>query len=161
MDPNLLNEIHSATNTLSKVQKINVDDVELKEELYIGNLHHQSRHHRNNHCWTMFISKSPTDVVPPITIKCVTYHLHQTFRPNIVMNHHFILPVEDGIFRTKAETHPNLHIVLLSTVLGWHIYFCCCHATWTCIKFTVLRHPCAEWYIYIYVNFCYSFLHWF
>ena len=36
MDPNLLNEIHSATNTLSKVQKINPDDVELKEELFGG-----------------------------------------------------------------------------------------------------------------------------
>ena len=84
MDPNLLREIHSAKNTLTKVVKIDPDDIELKEELYIGNLHHQSRHHHNNHCWTMFISKSPTDVVPPITIKCVTYHLHQTFRPSII-----------------------------------------------------------------------------
>ena len=80
MDPKLLSEIHNATNTLTKTQKI----IELKEQLYIGNLHHQSSHHRNNHCWTMFISKSPTDVVAPITIKCVTYHLHQTFHPNIV-----------------------------------------------------------------------------
>ena len=84
MDPSLLNEIHSAKNTLIKVQKIDENDIELKEELYIGNLHHQSRHHNNNHCWTMFISKSPTDVVSPITIKCVTYHLHQTFRPRTV-----------------------------------------------------------------------------
>ena len=106
MDPNLLKEIHSATNTLSKVQKINPDDVELKEELYIGNLHHQSRHHRNNHCWTMFISKSPTDVVPPITVKCVTYHLHQTFRPNIVTIHEppFYLARRGwGYFTVKAD----------------------------------------------------------
>lgn len=61
-------------------------DIELCEELYIGNLHRlAAAHHRNNHCWTMFVSSSPCDVVPPVSVMSVTWHLHETFRPRRVI----------------------------------------------------------------------------
>eukprot|EP01084_Bolivina_argentea_P027913 51874_1 len=70
--------------TIVEVEEIDIETMELQEELYIGNLHHMSRHHHNNHCWTMFLSTSPTDVVSPKTVKSVKYYLHQTFNPNTV-----------------------------------------------------------------------------
>ena len=68
---------HGKVKKLSKAsQKVDAD-IELREELYIGNLHQlNNAQQQNNHSWTMFISSSPTDVVPPVTVSSVRWHLH-------------------------------------------------------------------------------------
>jgi len=84
-------------------------DIKLSEDLYIGNLHQLSTGpQRNNHCWTMFISSSPTDVVVPKTVKSVTWHLHETFNPRRVKVSEppFYLSRRGwGYFEIRADIH--------------------------------------------------------
>jgi len=81
----VLNSIKSKKHQLHKAKELGTLELALKEDLYIGNLHYaNTAHARNNHSWTMFISSSPTDVVPTASVKSVLWHLHETFRPRRV-----------------------------------------------------------------------------
>jgi len=56
------------------------------ETLYIGNLYHSldTAQPQNIHVWTMFLSVSPSDIVPPSTVDRVVYYLHPTFHPSTI-----------------------------------------------------------------------------
>eukprot|EP01083_Nonionella_stella_P123429 371906_1 len=84
-------------------QKVEPKISALKEELYIGNLHDA---HGNNQYWTMFVSTSPTDVVPPSSISRVTYYLHPTFQPNMITvfeSPFYLSRIGWGYFEVKAD----------------------------------------------------------
>merc|ERR1712048_1413490 len=52
-----------------------------ERELYIGNICEElDAQQRNRYKWTMFLSASKERLVPPRTVKKVTYSLHPTFR---------------------------------------------------------------------------------
>ena len=52
-------------------------------ELFIGNLHSLDAE-IDYHNWTMFVSASKHKLVPPKTIKQVTYYLHPTFPASVI-----------------------------------------------------------------------------
>ena len=98
LSKDVINEISATGNKLknklkpkSKRKPKQKEDVqedpytkEIVEDLFIGNLHHMSTggpHARNVHVWTMFVSTSPFEIIPPKSVAKVTYHLHETFSP--------------------------------------------------------------------------------
>jgi len=63
------------------------DEKLVQEELFIGNLWRYRKQapkaseesRRCKHIWVMFLSTSPTDIIPPETVKSVEYQLHPTY----------------------------------------------------------------------------------
>jgi len=60
------------------------------ENLFIGNLwkwRDSSPEATNRHCWIMFVSTTPSDIIPPTTVKSVKYELHPSYIHNkLTMN---------------------------------------------------------------------------
>jgi len=60
------------------------------ERLFVGNLWKYrelgrdatERNRLNKHCWILFVSSSPTEVTPTITVKSVEYELHPSYVTN-------------------------------------------------------------------------------
>jgi len=63
------------------------DEKLVEEDLFIGNLWKFRKQEANadkesrrcKHLWVMFLSTSPTDIIPPKTVKSVEYQLHPTY----------------------------------------------------------------------------------
>jgi len=63
------------------------DEKFVEEDLFIGNLWKYRKKTANvneetrrcKHLWVMFLSTSPTDIIPPQTVKSVEYQLHPTY----------------------------------------------------------------------------------